>query len=122
MIVGFVDALRRPVIELQIAGRRSRRTVDAAVDTGFTGYIALPRRVVLQLKLEYFVSRGVRIGDNTVKPFEYYKVRESWDGRVRHVLALCSDAGPLVGTSMLLDHTLFADVIPGGVVRIAQRT
>ena len=64
MITGRVSANREAIIKLEIVRTsRSNETVEAAIDTGFDGYLTLPRNIVTRLKLQTAGNRRATLGD-----------------------------------------------------------
>jgi len=79
---GFVTAALEAMIPLEIQDASGRRIkVDAVMDTGFTGELALPKAVVDMLS---FPARGVRpalMGDGRNVILEVYRAQVVWDGQ-----------------------------------------
>ena len=46
MIVGFVNENDEPVIEVKLDLGKEKRPVDAVIDTGFNGYICVPKKLI----------------------------------------------------------------------------
>ena len=121
MIAGTVSAGRDAVISLRVLGPGGASdTVAAVIDTGFTGHLALPPRVVAALGLPWVMDDEVVLGDGTARYFPVHLGRVEWHGAVRDVLVLASDADPLVGMELLEDSTLFIACQPGGAVEITR--
>ena len=91
------------------------------MDTGFSGFLALPLALITTLELIFVETRTYRIGNNQAVDFGLYMARVRWDERDRSVLVLATDAGCLVGMSMLHGYRLYVDVVDGGEVLIEAR-
>ena len=93
-------------------------TVEAAIDTGFTGYIVLPSDIVQKLSLPRFGFHEAILGDGQTVLFDAYLLTVAWYDDPRLVIALESDAEPLLGMSLLWDSRVTLDVVDGGEVTI----
>lgn len=118
-MTGTVTADRDAVITLRVLGPGGTTdAVDAVIDTGFTGHLALPSGVVAALGLPWVMDDEVVLADGTSDFFPVHLGRVEWHGAVRDVFVLVADADPLVGMELLDDSTLFIDCRPGGAVEI----
>lgn len=119
MISGYVNARREALLSLMVRGPKGReRTVEAIIDTGFTGRITLPPDLIAALELP-FVGRGsALLGDGSRIEYNSFEVIVVWDGKLRHVLVDEADTEPLVGMRLLSGHELAIEVAPGGSVSI----
>jgi clan AA aspartic protease len=123
MIRGHVNASRQPVIPLQLSGPNGQiATVDALVDTGFDGLLALPADLVVRLALPFGMTRSYELGDGRSVPFDIHRTAIVWDGQEREVAAVITTGGALVGMALLHGYHLFVDVAEGGEVRIETRS
>ena len=118
MIEGAVDANEAVVGFPAIGARGQRREIDAAVDTGFTGFLTLPPEVVSELELEFAGYRQMMLADGSVVHLETYRATVVWDGTRRHVRVSLTDNAPTVGMSMLEGFDLFIQARQGGRVLI----
>jgi clan AA aspartic protease len=120
MITGAVNSSLEAIVPVTLIGPRgARRAVDAVVDTGFNGQLALPRALVDALGLPWCGERTVELADGSDVVCDVYHIRIEWDGSVRKLRCEATDTEPFVGTELLQGHRLEADFIPGGRVRIA---
>ena len=46
MIIGFVNESDEPVVEVKLDLGKEKRLVNAVIDTGFNGYISVPRKLI----------------------------------------------------------------------------
>jgi len=118
MITGVVTSSREAVIRLSVSGPGGREELEAAIDTGFNGFLTLPAACVSRLRLS--VAGGTRavLADGRAVHLSVFEGVVMWDGRERDVGVLEADGGPLVGMSMLDGYRLRADVADGGLVVI----
>ena len=122
MISGQINSNIEAVISVPIQDKDGQiRTYQAVIDTGFSGYLTLPLSVVSILQLPIIETRAFSLGDNQRVDFDLYSVTVVWDGEVREILALASEAFPLVGMSLLKGFHLSMDVVDGGEVSLASR-
>ena len=92
MICGVVNArneIRIPLAVLDVAG--FAQVVDAVLDTGFDGALALPYALIGSLQVPWAAEGQLRFGDGRVEWVDFYKVRVIWDGRERIVDARALD-------------------------------
>ena len=93
-------------------------TLDAVIDTGFSGYLTLPVATIVALQIPFLSSRVFSLGNNTQANFDIYMAVVFWDGQDRDVKVLASDALLLIGMSLLKGFRMTIDVVVGGEVRI----
>jgi len=46
MIIGFVNESDEPVIKIKLVLSKGERSVNAVIDTGFNGYISVPKKLI----------------------------------------------------------------------------
>ena len=119
MIYGEVNANQEAIIPLQVRGQNGRtEKINAALDTGFTGFLTLPPALVTALRLPFRETSEFTLGDGNNVAFNVHVVTALWDGQEREVFVLAAEGGPLVGMSLLYGFRLTVDVVDGGVVTI----
>lgn len=119
MIRGTVTPDREIVVPIAIFGSDgASRTVDAVIDTGFTGLLTLPEDLILELGLSYSGRTSAKLADASRVVLRRYDATIDWFGTQRDVAVLAADGGPLAGMALLDDTRLTADVIEGGSVTI----
>lgn len=72
MIIGKVTTDLEIVIELVVIGLNGQEKIEAVVDTGFSGYLALPSDLISRLKLRRIDNQAVILGDGTEVVLEKY--------------------------------------------------
>lgn len=102
---GYVSADgREPVLPLTLLGLANvsdRRTgVDAVVDTGFDGELALPPGLIRRLLYPYAGFTRGTLADGSETRFDYHDGRVLWHGRGHPILVLTIDGDPLVGIAL----------------------
>jgi clan AA aspartic protease len=119
MIHGVVNRNCEATISLVI-GNENRQTklIDAVIDTGYTGFLSLPREIIVTLELPWTgIDRGT-LGDGSEVSFEVYAARVIWDGEYRDIPVNEAETDPLVGMSLLYGYDLRIQAIEGGSVTI----
>jgi clan AA aspartic protease len=103
-------------------GRGGRQAdVQAVIDTGFTGHITLPARVVRSLALPELGSEELVLADGSTEIAYVHRAIVEWHGRSRTVPALAIGGDPLIGMALLAGSRLEMDAVPGGEVVIEER-
>lgn len=119
MITGHVNTEREAIVSLVVRGPEGQeQTVEAIIDTGFTGRITLPPYLITALGLQYRGRGWVVLGDGSESQFEIFEAGVVWEGKLRQVAVDAADTEPLVGMSLLDGHELAIQVVPGGTVSI----
>jgi clan AA aspartic protease len=122
LIRGQVNQRTEAIIPLLIRDSIGKRlSLDAVIDTGFSGYLTLPMPMITELQLPFLSSRTFSLGDNSEANFDIYKAVLVWDRSDVDVKVLASEAHPLIGMSLLKGFVLTIDVVDGGDVRIVAR-
>ena len=91
---------------------------DAKIDTGFTGWLGLPRNYVEILGLTPIDRNFVRTADNQRRSVNLYHANVVW-GKVTYAVRVHQTGTmPLIGMSMLQGFVMTMDTRPGGIVSI----
>ena len=123
MIEGVVSSAYEAVIPLSLHGSAGRtREIEAAVDTGYNGFLTLPHALVAELGLAHRGRGRATLADGSEVLLEVYEVAILWNGVLRNARAAAADSIPLVGMRMLDQHSLYVEVRDGGrvVIQSAQ--
>jgi clan AA aspartic protease len=120
MITGVVRS-REARIELTIRGTGGREeSIEAVIDTGFTGSLTLPAKLVKALELPWEnVVRGT-LADGSTCLLAIYQAAVVWDRRERPVFVVESESNALVGMELLTGFELKIQVRPTGKVSIKR--
>lgn len=119
MIEGVVNAAYEAIVTIPLRGPEGQsREIDAAIDTGYNGFLTLPTALVAELGLAFGGISRATLADGSVVTFDVYDVTVIWDGIPRYVSANAADSMPLVGMSLLDLHDLSIQVRDGGRVLI----
>jgi len=92
--------------------------VDAVIDTGFNGFLTLPRAMVHTLQLPLAGNRQVTLGDGSTVVLDLYLATVLWDTQPREVLVLAAESSPLMGMAMLYGNCVLLHVVDNGDVLI----
>ncbi len=123
MIRGAVNARNEIRIDLRVLdGAGFHQIVDAILDTGFNGWLALPHALITSLQLSWRTRGQVRFGDGRVEWIDYYEATVVWNGVERIVEVHALDGDVLLGMSLLAGFDLRARVEVGGAVQIEAIT
>ena len=90
----------------------------AKIDTGFTGWIALPLRYIDMLGLQKAGTDIVRLADNQEHRIDVYFADIVWGAASYRVRVHQTGTMPLIGMSMLQGFVMTMDTRPGGIVSI----
>ncbi len=119
MITGVVNADYEAVIRLRVQGSAGQeREVDAIIDTGFNGSLALPPVLVMALGLTRLSRGRAVLANGSDELFDIYGATVLWDGLPRYVETDAVDTTPLVGMALLDGYDLYVQVVDGGRVVI----
>lgn len=119
MLTGRVNSRIEAVVPLWIRGPEGRvLETEAIVDTGFSGALSLPRRIVDELGL---LPQGRMLGvlaDGSEAFFPLYQAILFWHGALHVIYVSVVESDPLLGMGMLHGSELAMQVVEGGEVAI----
>jgi Predicted aspartyl protease len=121
VIEGEVTPEWQGVVRLQVSrsGGPSEE-IRAAIDTGCTGFLALPTDTIARLGLHLVGARRGRLADGSLILLPLYLAQVLWDGVLRRVQVLETGGPCLVGVSLLYGYVLTFEAIEGGHVSIEK--
>ena len=90
----------------------------AVVDTGFTGMLTLPDRLIAALGLPYLSETRMAQADGVEVWYATFAAEVEWGDLWRPVAVYRVGRETLLGMGLLLDHELRVAVVPGGAVEI----
>ena len=126
MITGEVNADRQAIVYLRVLGPDGQEEeVEALVDTGFDGYLALPTPLIALLRLRFVEYLSYLQGDGEPQLFSVHEATVAWepDAPPATVLALASNSSfALIGMALLRGYNLNINVVDGGRVAITDLT
>ncbi len=119
MIGGRVSSALRAILSLEIQdGGGDWRTLPFTLDTGYTGYLALPEPFTLQLGLTLDGFRTASSATQQSVRVRYGYARIVWQGQEQLTRFLEAGTHPLIGMSLLWNHHIAIDAVPDGAVAI----
>jgi clan AA aspartic protease len=92
--------------------------MEAVVDTGFTGFLALPSDTVEAIRLPYARSMYVNLADGSTIEVAVHTATISWNEEVRAVEVLSTGTRPLIGTLLLDGNELTVHFEDAGLVTL----
>ena len=121
MIEGEVTPERQGVVRLRVSRPGGPSVeVDTAIDTSFTGFLALPTDTIARLGLQRVGARRGRLADGSLVLMQIYLANVLWDSVLRRVQVLETGGPCLIGVSLLYGYVLTFEAIDGGHVSIEK--
>ncbi len=119
MMFGVVNDSCEAIIKVAVGhGNLPKIMVDAVIDTGFTSFLSLPSSIIVSLGLPWSCRDFGTLGDGSEVVFEMYTASIIWDGQVKTIDVVASEAEPLVGMGLLYGYDLRIQTVEGGTVVI----
>ena len=118
MMQGYVNTGYEAVISLVIKYNNRLKSINAVIDTGFTGFLSLPQSIIDELELPWSYSDFATLGDGSETLFDVHDATIIWDGQFREIEINSADTDPLLGMKMLRGFRLQVDTLQGGLVTI----
>ncbi len=97
------------------------QTIEAVLDTGFTGAMSLPEPIIFELNLDYVGDRSVTLADGQTQLKRTYLAELLWHGQPIDVRVHMMGDKPMVGTGLLSPCHLSIDLWDGGAVVVEER-
>lgn len=117
--MGLVNPRRRCLVTLELLGPDGQQEfVKFQVGTGLRGSLLLPQEVVKRIGFPETEGITVRLAAGSRIKVPHYLALVVWDGVEKVVALPASGQQPLLGTGLLDNHKLQADIKPGGAVTI----
>lgn len=105
-------------IPLTLKGPERSLTIEAIVDTGFTGHVVLPAELMNEFGHGFAERAESTLADGSVTTHVVMVVHLRLGDRIASVDAIEMGADPLVGMALLEGRRLTIDVIEGGRVTV----
>jgi clan AA aspartic protease len=119
VITGAINADLEAIIRVTVRDASGHQiTVEAVVDTGFSGFLTLPAAHAAGLDLPWVGQQRVMLADGSVHLIDVYEATIIWDGQTHAIDIDTSGAESLIGMSLLNGFELRMQVRPGGTVSI----
>lgn len=118
MLIGHVTQDNEAVLPMNILGAEGPIQVEAVIDTGYNGFLTLPRTTIEELDLTFVGPARAALGDGNEVTMDLFLASVQWEDGLRDVLVLETDGGTLIGMAMLGGCRVVMDVEEGGGVSI----
>ena len=119
---GAVNARLEAILSLRVRGPDgTEQTVEAVIDTGYTGSLTLSAGVVAALKLTRRSGGQAVLADGSTRRFDTFAADVLWGGVWVGVVASVIGDESLLGMSLMAGRGLWVEVVPGGVVEVRPR-
>ena len=113
MIIGFVNESDEPVIEVKLDLGKEKRLVNAVIDTGFNGYISVPKKLIDESDWDFLGIEEYELASGELMRERVFLGRIEIGTEKLAVFILSSNSSDtLVGTKLLRNRLLiinFAD-------------
>ncbi len=119
MIRGTVTKDLDAWVDLAIASdKQPTVSFSAVVDTGFNGFLTLPRVVLERFQARPLTVVIVTLADGSKTSADLYELTVLWDGQPLTIEVDAAETEPLIGMALLAGHDLQMRVVPDGEVTI----
>ncbi|MCA6602994.1 MAG: clan AA aspartic protease [Pseudanabaena sp.] len=120
MMQGYVNKNYEATILVVVRNNAKLKSINAVIDTGFTGFLSLPNDIITELGLPWSYRDRGTLGDGSEVLFDIYDAVAIWDGKAKEIEVNSAETDPLIGMSMLRGYRLQVDTIEGGLVVITD--
>ncbi len=112
---------REAIIELVVLGPSGgSQLLKVVIDTGYNGYLTLPRSVITALAHPFAGHRRATLADGSTTILEVYLAAVVWHDARKEILISHAGGMPLLGMALLEGNRLTMDARDGGSVRIEK--
>ncbi|PSQ80583.1 MAG: clan AA aspartic protease [Bacteroidetes bacterium QS_1_65_9] len=120
MIIGHVGVDGEAIIPLSVKGTANKkRDVDAVLDTGFNGFLALPPRLIEDLQLKHLGQETLVLASGARSYPHKYEATITFGKKLQPVEVI--EAGEvLLETRLLLGCDLHIRYVEGGPVELTK--
>ena len=115
MIRGIVNERLEPTVVVEVLNvDGDSRTVEAVLDTGFSGHLTLSQDLIESLGLDYYAQIQMVLADGEDTKVYSYEGFVNWFGQTQRAVILASEGVPLLGMSLLDGCKITMRVRAGG--------
>jgi clan AA aspartic protease len=119
MLSGRVTVEKEAILQIQVLGPMGEvARVEAAIDTGYDGFLTLPLSLIRDLDLPFAGTARATLGDGNEVKMELFLAGVVWEEEPCEVLVLAAEGGVLLGMAMLAGSRVTLDVEDDGLVTI----
>ena len=113
MIIGFVNESDEPVIEVKLDLGKEKRAVNAVIDTGFNGYISVPKKLIDESDWDFLGIEEYELASGELMRERVFlgRIEIGTEKLVAFILS-SNSSDALIGTKLLKNRVLtinFAD-------------
>jgi predicted aspartyl protease len=109
-VKGYVDALRHPVLSIVVRGPFGFRHLEAFIDTGFNGFVAVPDNIPYELGLARQGATYSKVASGRLAQVQTFLGHVDWvEGSVECQFVSSKLHHALVGTELLDSRVLTID-------------
>jgi clan AA aspartic protease len=121
MIEGQVSPFLAAYVKLAVY-RKDGRTmkIQALIDTGYDGFLALPLPIIETLELDWDRNVNATLADGTSASFGVYRGDVDWDGERITVYIDAAVPMPMIGMGMMQGYDIHIRNQVGGPVRMTR--
>lgn len=101
MISGVLGKANRPLIPLVVGWNRGVQEIVALIDTGFSGELKVPSKMIGELGLEITHAQPVLLADGTNTIMRASLAFVAMEGDTREVDVLIAEGPPVIGGGLL---------------------
>lgn len=107
MIAGFINENDEPVIEVKLDLDKGKRPVNAVIDTGFNGYICVPKKLIDESDWEFLGIEEYELASGELMRERVFlgRVEIGMEKLVAFILSTNS-SDTLIGTKLLKNRVL----------------
>ena len=121
MITGKFNQRLEAVVAIDVEGGDGvSHSLEVVLDTGFTGYLVLPRHIISRLGLKYRGRRSIILASGERSAINSYASAVTWHGLRRDVIVFESRSESLLGTALLSNSRVTLHVWADGDVLIEE--
>ena len=115
--VRLVNGFLNPQVGLDVFGTDGEvESFPATLDTGFSGWVALPENIVNRLSLPYLWTDKITLADASEIDADIHVAEVFFADRVFRVYVVSVGAAPMVGTGLLRNAGLTLNMVPEGEI------
>ena len=119
MMGGWISGNRELVMPIRLLDVNEHvHRVEANIDTGFNGHLTLPPDLLRLLSLVAAKPLDLRMANDATESFPTFRGIVLWRNQRRTVRIIESEGTPLIGTALLWDSLLTAEMTDHGAVTI----
>lgn len=118
-MTGIVNSKLEATLRIRCLNRADHaKGIICIIDTGFSGALSLPGRLITRLGLRWLSIQDAELADGRIVPIDVYAGAVIWNRRRIAIEVDHAETSPLIGMTILNGSELYMQVRAGGPVRI----